>query len=433
MSHSKRHPPSGSIKWINCPGQPNAVMNLKDEPTVYSAEGSVAHELVAICLEKNQKAIEYLDWYGYHHSGGQTGIVADEKHIPGNTFYSTQISAETVTHCQLYIDTCWSLVGPLDEIQIEKKMDMGWVIPGMFGTGDFITMSFGDTVTVVDLKYGKSYVEVNHNTQFMIYGLGAIGAWDNPNKFKWVKLVCIQPREGGVDNQLVRTVTYSADHLLKWGAETLVPAARANDDPGAPRIVGDWCNHWCLAAKQGACPEYMASKTQAAATALFGTRQQPVVSPAVMSTAKTPPAPATLTADDLDFKLGMIDQVKEYIKMLETEAKRRLDIGDPQAPTTLKLVAGKKGARKWKNPAQALATLQPKLGSRITTKPGIKTVTQVENEMKALGYKPAQVKAVFGDLVAPPSEGKPMMVSINNKKPALPPKSERLFNAKGAK
>ena len=43
--------PSGSVKWLNCPGSINAEKGIPDTTSEFAQEGTDAHELSEICLK----------------------------------------------------------------------------------------------------------------------------------------------------------------------------------------------------------------------------------------------------------------------------------------------------------------------------------------------------------------------------------------------
>ncbi|GAB6151611.1 hypothetical protein JCM17380_03610 [Desulfosporosinus burensis] len=57
---------------------------------------------------------------------------------------------------------------------VEQRLDYSHYAPEGFGTGDFVIVS-DDILDVIDLKYGKGVlVSAKHNTQMMLYALGAL-------------------------------------------------------------------------------------------------------------------------------------------------------------------------------------------------------------------------------------------------------------------
>lgn len=130
-------------------------------------------------------------------------------------------------------------------VWVERKLDLSWWIPESFGTSDAGVIA-GDTMHIVDLKYGKG-VEVfaEDNTQMKIYALGALRHFDRGGVVREVHCTIYQPRLHNVS-----TWSIDRDELDTWAELVLVPAA-AKAWRGRGRFrAGTHCR-WCPA--KGPC------------------------------------------------------------------------------------------------------------------------------------------------------------------------------------
>lgn len=190
---------SGAKKWINCP--PSA--RLEDlEPSfdsVYTQEGTTAHELAEEYLRnflKDEKTVFAED----------KRAIAEE--LEPYLDYVIEFYNECMTK---HADTT---------LLLETKLDYSTYVPDGFGTGDVIVLS-GNRLTLIDLKFGKGVkVDAVDNPQLRLYGLGAIEAFDDLYEFEEVQMIIHQPRLNHVSEE-----TLGKKELLKWG-KNLKPIAK---------------------------------------------------------------------------------------------------------------------------------------------------------------------------------------------------------------
>ena len=137
MSHAKLSP-SSAFRWLNCPGSIRLSAGIEDTSSPAAEEGTRAHELAEAML------------------GGKKGK-AD--------------SDEMLAYVQQYVDYVREIAGD-SKIYIEQRVDLTEYVPNGYGTADVITIT-GDTLHVIDLKYGLSRVFPKDNPQLYLYALGA--------------------------------------------------------------------------------------------------------------------------------------------------------------------------------------------------------------------------------------------------------------------
>ena len=216
MSTHAKLSPSGSSRWLACPG---SIWLTEKAPAQKSSaaadEGTDAHEWAAkILLNMEQRENPYRD-------------------------------------VEMYVNRVRASADRKDaQLWIEQRVYVNDVI---HGTPDAV-VSHKSTLEVFDLKYGYNKVEASGNTQLIIYAAGAIKTYGlNPRK---VVLHIVQPRAGGIRSAtlprktfdaLVNSIVAAADALLK--------------NPDAPRKAGEHCQY-CPAAS--ICPERKAEAHRAA-------------------------------------------------------------------------------------------------------------------------------------------------------------------------
>ena len=216
MSEHAKLSPSGSARWLACPG---SIWLTEQAPRQQSSaaadEGTDAHEWAAKMLL------------------GDDGL---DNPYSGIEIYVNRVRASAERKgAQLWV---------------EKRV---YVTDEIHGTPDAV-VSHKSQLDVFDLKYGYNKVEAKGNTQLIIYAAGAIKTYGlNPRK---VVLHIVQPRAGGIRSAVLPRKTFDA--LLN----TIVTAAKELlSNPEAPRKAGDHCQY-CPAAT--ICPERKAEAKLAA-------------------------------------------------------------------------------------------------------------------------------------------------------------------------
>lgn len=412
--------PSASKRTFNCSGWGNLCKDIPPKPSsVYAAEGSVAHFLGEQCLIHDQDADHALNWEFVYHKGDVYRKGAHVEPDNKSDYFEFVANEEMVEAVQVYIDEVRrkrkAVVGGI--FKIEQKLDLNWMVPGMWGKGDSVIVEPLGCMYVDDLKYGKGVaVDVLDNTQLMIYGLGALGE-GNPHMVEEVEITICQPRAIHKDGP-VRSVRYSVDNLLEWGEKVLKPAidkARTSNELNH----GDWCK-WCDG--QEICPKIREE--------MFGViEEEPTKDLVPVANDITLPEPALLNSDKMNRILQFIDIAQDWFKNVKEEGYRRLEKGDEDAPTIVKLVEGRLGNRAYSsdddNVHNALKTVLSRADIFAPSK--VKSPAQMENALKKAGFKPKERKEIIDPLLKERTPGKPVMVPVNDSRPALPPAVEIMF------
>jgi len=93
---------------------------------------------------------------------------------------------------------------------------------------------------VIDLKYGKGIrVEAKDNSQLMLYGLGALRAYELMYDIHTIRMTIVQPRLDHIDSAEI-----SAEDLNSWGEKTVKPKAKLAFSGDGEQKAGPWCQ-WC--------------------------------------------------------------------------------------------------------------------------------------------------------------------------------------------
>ncbi len=217
---------SSAHRWMNCPGSVALNTAEPDKTSSYAQEGTLAHLLAENMINYNLGRMTKKDF-----NKAFSEIKKDE-------FYSQEMQE----YIEGYVNTIWELMNeakartPDAQLLTEQRLDFSEYVPEGFGTGDVVIVCDG-FVHIIDLKYGKGVsVSADSNPQLMLYGLGALAAYDLLYSVDTVKMTIIQPR---LDN--VSSYEMYAEDLEEWGETVVKPRAEAAMEENAPCHAGEWC------------------------------------------------------------------------------------------------------------------------------------------------------------------------------------------------
>ena len=217
---------SSSHRWLMCPPSVKLSEQFEDKPSVYAEEGTFLHELSEMKLHR------YL--------GDVTpeAIEAQYAEHRDNDFYSDE--AESVT--DEYVDFCIETIEavrascPDPLILVEHRLDFSEYVPGGFGTGDLVIVADG-VLEVIDFKGGRGVrVEADHNSQLMLYGLGALLEFEALYDIRSVRMSIVQPRLNNIS-----TFETTAEELGLWAEREVKPRAQLAAKGEGEFCAGEWC------------------------------------------------------------------------------------------------------------------------------------------------------------------------------------------------
>lgn len=217
---------SSSHRWLNCTKAPILEEGFEDTTSVYAEEGTLAHAIGELILHKSIGNIDKCQY-----DIGITKATIDE------LFYEGMINEVEIytTYCLERFNE-FKVKDMHSIMDIEQRLDFSYYAPRGFGTGDCVIV--GDNrVEVIDLKFGKGVeVDPKENSQLMLYGLGALDAYDFLYDIKEVTLTVAQVRLQGISSW-----TISAKELREWGEKVVKPKARLAFDGKGETNPGEWC------------------------------------------------------------------------------------------------------------------------------------------------------------------------------------------------
>jgi len=246
----------------------------------------------------------------------------------------------------------------------------------------------GDTLNVVDLKYGMGVqVYAENNPQGMLYALGAYAEVNHITDVKNVVITIVQPRLDHISEWSI-----SIEDLLRW-AEWVTQRAEATQEDNAPRAAGEKQCRFCKAKHN--CGELFRHTEAILLTEFDNIEALPNVD--------------TLTDEQVSNVLASKALIEGWISAISTHVTERLETGG--GFTGYKLVEGR-STRRWYDDETAEFRLREMVGAEkaVTTK--VISPTQAQ---KILG---AKRKNEIAEMIVKPS-GKPTLVPDSDKRLAI--------------
>lgn len=394
--------PSAAKRWMTCPGSIKAIekLNIQDKPSRFAAEGTVAHEVHELCLVKNQVAKDYF---------GKT-ITAD-----GMKFKVNQDMVDAVQMSLDYIQDridMAELEGLRVEVKVEVRSSLEYLdIPGLDGgTSDVVLLFWDDEelvgIEVFDYKHGAGVaVECIDNPQAMCYGLGICAKYQAKAELP-VRITISQPRAHHPDGR-IRHWDTTAEHLMDWQDEELVPCAKATLEEDAEFQPSDDGCRFCPLA--GNCPA-LYKRSQEVAMIDFDECEDDVQLPDV----------ETLTAEQKQFIMDHAGTIRAFIVAVENQVKQEVDQGSQEYEGRYKLVR-KTTRRKFSEDAldELTSPLLDHLAHEDVYEEKSRSMTEIERRLKkAIGAKAA--KEVMDEITIKP-EGELVIAPISDKRKAEQP------------
>ena len=206
---------SSSARWLACPPSVQLCAALPDTVTDYAREGTCAHELAEYKVQRllgNPEAnpVEALD------------------------FYDTEMEDCTDSYAQYIAELMATLQEPM--ALVEQRLDFSRYVPDGFGTGDCVIVA-ENVLTVIDFKYGKGVaVSAEHNSQMMLYALGALELFDALYDIAEIRMVIFQPRIQNLSEYIM-----PLSELLHWAETELKPKAALAARGEGEFFAGEHC------------------------------------------------------------------------------------------------------------------------------------------------------------------------------------------------
>lgn len=349
---------SGAERWMKCVGSVALIKRFReilnqmgipeeDDPD-YRREGTAMHEAGEHCLREGKDTWE----------------------IVGQTFNDTVIDEPMADAIQTYLDRCREDMDKAVVFYIEYPVSSP-VHPDFYGSADFVAvlalknriamsdvgLDPSECLKIKDLKGGEGIVvDPEENPQMKYYAFGVIDEIERGSAITLrddlrVELEIVQPRAFHVDGP-IRTWPTTVGAIKAWVHNVLVPAMNAVEMDG-DLDAGEWCR-FCPA--KLVCP-MLTSLYRAACVA-------------------NPKELVNFGNESIARSWEKSKAVKFYLKALEEETFRRLNMGNNEGFEGIVKLVPKKSNRVWNTDAKKEA--QVKFGPEAFTKPEMKSPAELE-------------------------------------------------------
>lgn len=212
MAHAKLSP-SGSKIWMACPGQPDLASQVPYSTSYAAASGTFVHSMSEMLFKDRLENVTLRDYWL-----GRKELVEE---------FEIEVDEDMIKCAEVYVDYVNKRKEELNaKMLIEERVSMEEISEHIWGTADAILIGEKE-LEIIDLKSGKFPVDVENNTQLLIYALGALSRYGSEDTI--VTMTIVQPRSWHKDGA-IRSYSMSAANLVDWGYETLKPAADACDE-----------------------------------------------------------------------------------------------------------------------------------------------------------------------------------------------------------
>jgi hypothetical protein len=374
--------PSGAHRWMRCPGSLALESKIKDQPSKYAAEGTIAHQIGSECIQARLDGKKDVpeDYLGRMMS-------ADE--------FEFCVTKDMVEHVENYIEFVYQTAGETGQILVEKRVDFSEAIgvPGSTGTADVIIL-FPDRVTVIDLKYGMGVkVDAEDNEQALLYLVGAVNDYGMMVDANDYVMIIFQPRIDHISDCCI------APEKLELFIETakLAASLALGADETADLVPGEKQCRFCKA--KATCPAlkeevhgivgHLATKDDFADL-------------------------AEVNENALANAMDKVPLVEHWCKAIRAETERRLF--DRRDVPGYKIVEGRKGNRAWADEVAATDAMKSaKLKQSEMYDMKLISPTTAEKLLKKTKSK---LWAKMQNLITR-SDGKPSVALVTDKRPAL--------------
>ncbi len=384
MSTHSPIPFSAADRWHHCQGSRREIGDARSPSSVYAKDGSGAHALAEWCLRNEKNAADYLS--AYINIAEDVGQDHDDITVSDDMKTAVQIYLDYVRQRRAELRTLYGSC----ELIIESRADCTTIDSELYGTMDACLLVPFTVAEVIDYKHGQGKSVEATSLQLEGYALAPWLSHEVPRVISTI----VQPRAPHDDGP-IRSHEFSAEQLAT-NAKRWKAAAAATRDPQARLTAGPWCSGtWCP--KRATCP---ALRDRA-----VGVAQVEFARDAV------PPKPQDLTPEQLGKTLDLLDILEGWAEAVRVYALAQGMAGNP--PPNRKVVEGRRGARRWVNDDAAAKALQ----AAGIADPYERSVFSVAVAEKELG-KPV-FKTLDGALITQPP-GKPQLVPLSDKRPALP-------------
>lgn len=387
MKHSVLSP-SASKRWLRCPASIGLAKRLGAVSRVNPAtiEGTAVHQVIENCFMYEEQPSDYI---------GETITVDDTEH----TVVFTEAMADNAA---IMLDYCLKKEGDNGVLYPEIYLYTDFGVEGLDGgTCDCLILdSDSKWVTVVDYKNGNIPVDVEYNSQLMIYALGAIDKFNLSDKCL-VELTIIQPNV----SREPKSMSMMASDVLMWRDNVLIPRAKLAISDDAPFNPDDEICQFCPCA--GDCSHL----------------KQFLVETAKIDFADSLPEISALTAEQKSKIVLYADAIKHFLDNVTESVTNDMLEGSEEYNSCLKLVRKATKRRYIPDTAKIEDVLTDYIEQDEIFETKMRGISAIEKALKTSGLTKQEIGEVMNIVTEKPL-GDITVATISDKRAKIEMKQE---------
>ncbi len=430
--------PSGAPAWLRCHAKVWREKDVIDSSSDAADEGTAAHFLRDVCLTSGGNAAE--------HRGRNIIVTSQGAGWDGDLFEQDApvfpVNDEMVTEVQKSVNGVRAAAEG-GTLYPEQQLAISFITGEADATGQADAIIVKPTELVVDdLKYGRGVpVDADENEQLLIYGAAALEEYDVLGEIDTLTMRISQPR---LNNDSVWQLPVA--EVKRRVIEIRAVADKIMAGPeGLTATPGDKQCRFCKV--KATCEEYRAhvlgtvagefvdlTKGELAVSVIeaekllaqaYGVKpkditfedgrfivNKPSIRPQLEAAQERI---ASLDDQHLATLMDSVDMLEGLAKAVRADVERRLLAGQ-FTDGRYKLVEGKKGARGWRDEAEAEAALKA-MRLKVDQMYDLKVISPTSAEKLLAAANPRKWKKLQDHITQ--SQGKPSVAPASDKRPAL--------------
>ena len=407
---------------------------MAKDPNAYADEGTIAHQLAAMCLQEGKPASAFVGRLlvaeDYEHAAlspstahrwmrcpGSHALETRQKFKPRK--FSMQVTQEMADGVQIYLDNLDKYVTPRQAVlSVERKVPVGH-ITGEEGATGSVDAGVEDhaayELQAHDLKFGQGVrVDAEENEQLAMYLLGMHYDLAELNDWQMFRGVIHQPRLREEPDEYTWTLRELQQFAERASKAANVATALRESGASAQELFeqgmlvpGDKQCQFCSA--KATCPALQKVTTETVLAEFVDLDAQP---PVPVTREQLSPIPAD-NAKLAQFA-RMVPLVEMWCEAVMAEVESRMLQGE-HVPGK-KIVTGRRGNRAWVD-ATAVEEVMKSMRLRHDVMYDYSIISPTQAEKRLAKDHPRQWKKLQ-ELITQ-AEGKPTVVDEDDKRPAL--------------
>lgn len=220
MSKHCEASPSSADRWMNCTASVIASRGIPRTSNSYADEGTCAHLLLEHMIQRYSRSeIKYI--------------------LKDNEYFKNYFKEEMFDILLPFVDLVLNYEKQGAGVLAEHTFDIS-PIRG-FGTVDCTIVHDSGMLEIADLKYGKSKVKVENNTQLKLYAYGAYQQLKELYDINAMRLTVFQPRVVTKSHKPIDSWDVNMSELLDWVKYTVSVKTNTVFSGEGVFKTGKWC------------------------------------------------------------------------------------------------------------------------------------------------------------------------------------------------